>query len=59
MAGGLACWRLGSDMKWTGEFAISQGIFSHWQVWLAMAIVLQLVASLLNRFGRGGREAIP
>ncbi len=28
-------------MKWTGEFAISSGIFSHWQVWLALRRALQ------------------
>ncbi len=61
MAGVLGIWRLGSDMNWAGEFAISRGIFSHWQVWIAMALVLQIFASLLNRYGRGrgGGEAMP
>ncbi len=55
----LGCWRLGSDLNWTGEFAISRGLFSHWQVWIALAGVLQTCASILNRYGRGGREAVP
>lgn len=56
----LGVWRLGSDLKWTGEFAISRGLFSHWQVWIAMAGVLQTVAAILNRYGRGGGgEAMP
>ena len=50
----LGVWRLGSDLKWTGEFAITRGIFSHWQVWIAMAGLLQTCASILNRYGRGG-----
>jgi len=49
----LGVWRLGSDLKWTGEFAITRGLFSHWQVWIAMAGVLQTCASILNRYGRG------
>jgi hypothetical protein len=56
----LGVWRLGSDLKWTGEFAITRGIFSHWQVWIAMAGFLQTCASILDRYGRGGRgEAMP
>lgn len=56
----LGVWRLGSDLKWTGEFAITSGIFSHWQVWIAMAGLLQTCASILNRYGRGGKgEATP
>jgi len=54
MALALGVWRLGSDLKWTGEFAITRGLFSHWQVWIAMAGLLQACASILNRYGRGG-----
>jgi hypothetical protein len=59
MALALGVWRLGSDLKWTGEFAISRGIFSHWQVWLAMAGLIETCAAILNRYGRGGGEATP
>ncbi len=56
----LGVWRLGSDLNLTGEFAISRGLFSHWQVWIAMAGLLQTCASILNRYGRGGGdEAMP
>jgi|SRR5215204_7773856 len=48
----LAFWRLGADLNWLGEFFVAQGLFSRWQVWLAMAIVTQLVANHLNRAGR-------
>jgi hypothetical protein len=46
MAGVLGIWRLAED------FAIRQGLFSHWQVWFAFAGILQTGAYLLNRYGR-------
>ena len=52
MASVLGFWRLAADMKWTGEFGISSGLFSHWQVWLGSAALLQWVAWALNRYGR-------
>jgi hypothetical protein len=59
MAYVLALWRLGADLGVTGGFAISNGVFSHWQVWLAVAIGLNIIAVMLNRYGRGGRLRIP
>jgi hypothetical protein len=55
----LAFWRIAADLHWTGQFFISQGIFSHWQVWLVAAAVLLLCASALNRWGHGGDDAAP
>ena len=52
MAWALACWRIAADLKWTGEFAIANGLFSHWQVWIAVAIAVQFAAFLLHRYGR-------
>jgi hypothetical protein len=52
MAWALGFWRLAADMRWTGEFAIATGIFSHWQVWIAVAIALQFFAYLLHRYAR-------
>jgi hypothetical protein len=52
MASALGLWRLAADMKWTGEFGISSGLFSHWQVWLACAGVLHRGAWVLTRYGR-------
>jgi hypothetical protein len=54
IACGLAVWRLGEDLEWTGRFAISGGLFSHWQVWLGIAVLLQVLDSMLQRFTRGG-----
>lgn len=49
----LGVWRLGSDLGMAGEFAIT-GLFSHWQVWLAIAAALHIASASLNRYGRGG-----
>jgi hypothetical protein len=48
----LAIWRLAADLKITGEFPIAEGFFSHWQIWLATAGLLQLGAIMLNRYGK-------
>jgi hypothetical protein len=52
MAWALAGWRLSADLKWTGDFAIRSGIFSHWQVWIALGLVVQFAAFLLHRYAR-------
>ena len=52
----MAVWRIAADLHWTSAFVISSGIFSHWQVWLATAVLLLISASALNRYGRGTDE---
>ena len=54
MAFVLGLWRIAADLEWTNDFAIADGILSHWQVWIASALLLQLLTWLLNRYGRGG-----
>jgi hypothetical protein len=51
MAFVLGLWRLVSDLKVTNEFPITDGLFSHWQVWITMAAMLQFCALFLNRYG--------
>ena len=51
MACVLAFWRLSADLKVTSQFPITDGLFSHWQVWVSAATVLQLCAVVLNRYG--------
>jgi hypothetical protein len=51
MACALAFWRLSADLKVTNQFPITDGLFSHWQVWVSGAAVLQLCAVVLNRYG--------
>jgi hypothetical protein len=58
MAYALGFWRLASDLGLAGEFSIT-GMFSHWQVWIAMAVLLHLAAVVLNRYGRGGVLEMP
>ena len=52
----LAFWRIAADLHWTGDFFITRGILSHWQVWLVASAVLLLGASVLNRLGNGGDD---
>ncbi len=52
MAFVLAFWRLAADLNATGQFPITGGLFSHWQVWIAVATLLQFGAILLNRYGK-------
>ena len=49
----LGMWGLAADLKIAGDFAIGEGLFSHWQVWIASAVVVAVLSRLLNRYGRG------
>jgi hypothetical protein len=53
----LALWRIAADLNFTNSFAIPNGLFSHWQVWLAAAVLLQLCSRVLNRYARSGKTA--
>jgi len=57
MAAVLGLWRLAADMKLAGAFAISSGLFSHWQVWLASAAVLSVCSRALNQYGKAEERA--
>jgi hypothetical protein len=52
MALAMACWGIASYLDWTSSFVIPSGLFSHWQVWLGAAGVLQLCSRVLNRYGK-------
>jgi len=52
LASVLALWRIAADLDWTGKFAISSGMFSHWQVWMAIGVLLQVCSRMLARYGR-------
>ncbi len=54
MAYVLAGWRVAADLNLTSQFPITDGLFSHWQVWGAGAAVLNALAILLNRYGKSG-----
>jgi hypothetical protein len=48
MAYVLAFWRLAADLGMAREGA-PQGVFSHWQLWIAIAAALQLTAKKLDQ----------
>ena len=56
MAGVLGLWGIAADLNWTSSFAIPSGLFSHWQVWLVVAVLLQLCSRILGRYGRRGEN---
>ena len=58
-AAALGFWRIAADLNWANRFAIPSGIFSHWQVWLGAAALLQLCSRILNRYGKGADRATP
>lgn len=47
----MGLWRLGTDLGWAGAFFISEGFFSHWQVWIALSIGLKAMGSMLIAWG--------
>ncbi|MBI1897805.1 MAG: hypothetical protein HYZ57_09145 [Acidobacteria bacterium] len=53
----LALWRLGADLKWVGAFFLSTGLFSHWQVWLAIGIATHIIAAYLKGRGEPGASS--
>lgn len=47
----LGMWRVCMDLGWAGAFLISEGFFSHWQVWIALSIGLKMLSSTLVAWG--------
>jgi hypothetical protein len=46
----LGVWRLGQDLDWFGNFVFTEGLLSHWIVWLAAAGLSQYAAWKLARY---------
>jgi hypothetical protein len=53
MALALAFWGLTAALDITSRFAIPDGFFSHWEAWLAAAVLLQLASWGLGRYAKG------
>jgi hypothetical protein len=47
----MGLWRVCADLGWAGVFLISDGFFSHWQVWIALSIALKMLSSALIAWG--------
>jgi hypothetical protein len=45
----LALWSLASDLGWTNSFIFSTGPLSNWLVWLVLAVLVNVAASILKR----------
>jgi hypothetical protein len=45
----MSVWKLLSEMGGVGKFFISDGVFSHWQVWIAGSVAAQLLSFRLAR----------
>jgi hypothetical protein len=52
----LGLWRLGFDLDYTGAFFIQNGFLSHWQVWIAAAVLVQYSSWQLSRYARRARR---
>jgi len=47
----LGIWRVCADLGWAGAFFIGGGLFSHWQVWIALSIGLKMLSTTLISWG--------
>jgi hypothetical protein len=45
----LALWSLASNLGWTDTFMFQNGPLSNWLVWLGIAVLVNLAASILKR----------
>ena len=49
----MACWRLAADMRIAGPFFLSEGLFSHWQVWFTLGLGVHTAVKHLRRRALG------
>jgi hypothetical protein len=45
----LAVWSLAANLNWTDTFPFTSGPLSNWLIWLGIAILLNLAASILRK----------
>jgi hypothetical protein len=45
----IALWSLSAGFGWTDSFLFTSGALSNWMVWLAVAILIHVAASVLRR----------
>ncbi len=59
LAGVLVAWRLSAALGWTSDFFIAEGLLSHYQLWLAIAIGAQTSAFIFNRWVANQNRDLP
>lgn len=55
----LAGWRLLADLDLLGQFFVSSGLLSRWQVWVALGVLMQMTGSMLQRLANEGNTSLP
>jgi hypothetical protein len=45
----LTAWSLAANIGWTNTFMFNKGPLSNWLIWLGIAILVNLAASILRR----------
>ena len=45
----VALWSLSANFGWTDSFLFTSGALSNWLIWLALAILVHVAASILRR----------
>jgi hypothetical protein len=53
----LGFWRLSQDVGLAGDFVFADGFLSHWQVWIAAAVVTYYACWRLNRYARLAKDS--
>ncbi len=53
----LGFWRLSQDVGLAGDFIFSDGLLSHWQVWIAATCLSWYCCWRLSRYARQGRDS--
>lgn len=55
--GSLGVWRLAQDVSLAGNFFFSDGLLSHWQVWIGAAAIVQYLGWRLTRYANNAAAA--
>ncbi len=53
----LGMWRLSEDVGLAGDFIVTDGFLSHWQVWIGSAVITQYGCWRLTRYANRARES--
>ena len=52
----FAAWRLGADLRFTGDFIVADGPLSNWMVWVAIGAAVQACANSLKRIDENNSD---